>query len=1234
MANNQQLTLALRIRADLNDAQDALRRLNGNVDELGQSTRTAARDADQLNAATQRIGGGMTALAASIKAAALGLGALFSIREIIQTTDAWTNLQNRLRLVTSTQAQLAAVTDDVYRIAQLTSSALDSTATVYQRFAQNADRLNISQRQVASLTDTVAKSIAISGASAQSAEAALVQFGQALASGVLRGEEFNSVSEQAPALLKAIADGLNVNIGELRKMANEGQLTADVLVDALSNAAASVNDQFATRIKTVSMAVQELENAFTRLVGEFTNGRGAGEALAGAISGVANVMDGLSDNAELLGTALDAVMVTAAGRAVAAITGLTTTWLSNAAASRAAAIAAAQKATADEGAAVAAQRAAAQELQRAKAAVASAEAEVAASRARQAASLQNLRDVQAALVAERTLEQARLQAQITDIGRQQSLARLAELRLSEAAIIRQVQAAEAALASTTLASSAAVTAAYQRRTAAVAAAASAQQALTVATNNANIASAAAAAASSFLARGMGTVTAVGGRLLGFLGGPIGVISMIAIAATAFLDFGSDAESGMDRAANATESASVRIRNASRNIIQALNLGDLKTANYDQLGKSIEQIKQQLAEAEQIQQRAEALQDTDVPTVPGMDLPSLDEANERVQALTGALRRLEAERAGDRFKNVREGKQYLENLERQNERLQNLTATEEALNYLRKEGIDATSELGRKILDQAAANQKLDATNKAEAESKRQSEAAARKSAQTSEQLRKSQEGYVTQLERQAALLGMNSAEVRAYELAEKGLTGALRARAEAALAAIDADEKRRQADANASANADLQAEYLRATGRTVDAGLLEIRTKFDAMRRDFEKAGNDAGLAWIDKLIPVAEAKVRLDDVKQQMDDLLADQQRAESSVNVQQDAGVINEMDARQRILDIHRATYEKLQQIRPILEQMARQPGEVGRAAAESLAQLDAEAARLQQTTTLLETTLRDGLTTGFTDAIKGLASGTMDLRDAITSLGEAVVNALVNMAAQNLAQSLSSGIMGLFGGGQQDTSMTTGAAAVTASAGALSTAGASLLTGAAAIQAAAASLAAANGVQGLGAAAGGAGAAGAAAGGGSWLSSIAGMFGFASGGHIKGPGTGTSDSIPILASNDEFMTRAAVVRQPGALAFLEQFNRYGMAALAGWANPVRHATGGQIGIPAPNLPAPVRGGANLPEPSKNFSTSVANSIYLHAVQDPDQMAAEMWAGKGGDHYIVWLNKNRQAVKQILGN
>ncbi|MFV9611931.1 hypothetical protein [Pseudomonas aeruginosa] len=83
-----------------------------------------------------------------------------------------------------------------------------------------------------------------------------------------------------------------------------------------------------------------------------------------------------------------------------------------------------------------------------------------------------------------------------------------------------------------------------------------------------------------------------------------------------------------------------------------------------------------------------------------------------------------------------------------------------------------------------------------------------------QQLAKSQEGYVAGLEEQARTLGLTSAEVRAYELAEKGLTGALQARAAAALAALAADEKKRQADATARTNAGLEAEYLRATGRT------------------------------------------------------------------------------------------------------------------------------------------------------------------------------------------------------------------------------------------------------------------------------------------------------------------------------------------------------------------------------------------------------------------------------------
>lgn len=299
-------------------------------------------------------------------------------------------------------------------------------------------------------------------------------------------------------------------------------------------------------------------------------------------------------------------------------------------------------------------------------------------------------------------------------------------------------------------------------------------------------------------------------------------------------------------------------------------------------------------------------------------------------------------------------------------------------------------------------------------------------------------------------------------------------------------------------------------------------------------------------------------------------------------------------------------------------------------------------------------NGATSAFADYIdsaRGVAGQTYELfSNAFSGLEDAVVTFvttgkaslddfvrtmigdLARMATRQLGASLLSGF-GLGGGtdgGAQG--LTVGASAVSASAGALATAGGTLLSGAAAIQAAAASLAAANGVSGVTGAAGAAGAAGVAGGGSGWLSSITSIFGFAGGGQVQGPGTPTSDSIPAWLSNNEVVIRSASAMQPGLTPLLLDINQRGWAALHDWAGAVRHATGGVAGIPAPSLPRPSMGAAQIQEPSKNFSTSVANSIYLHAVQDTDQMAADMWAGKGGEHFLVWLNKNRQAVKQII--
>ena len=121
-----------------------------------------------------------------------------SVGDLVRYADSYTDLGNRMRLVTSGSSELIAATNSVFEISLKTSQSLDATGQVYQRFAQNAQQLGISQAQVASLTETVSKAVAVSGASAASAQAALMQFGQSLASGIFRGQEFNSVMGKRP----------------------------------------------------------------------------------------------------------------------------------------------------------------------------------------------------------------------------------------------------------------------------------------------------------------------------------------------------------------------------------------------------------------------------------------------------------------------------------------------------------------------------------------------------------------------------------------------------------------------------------------------------------------------------------------------------------------------------------------------------------------------------------------------------------------------------------------------------------------------------------------------------------------------------------------------------------------------------------------------------------------------------------------------------------------------------
>ncbi|WP_206461381.1 tape measure protein, partial [Acinetobacter baumannii] len=368
----------------------------------------------------------------------------------------YTGLQNRLKLVTNNQVELNKATEDTFRIAQKTYSAWDSVLQVYQRFSDNAKTLNLTMDDTARLTETVSKAVAISGASAAAADAALVQFGQALASGTLRGEELNSVMEQTPALAKAIAQGMGITVGELRTVAAEGKITSQEIVKALKNVQADVDALFAKTDITISQSLTLLNNEITKFVGESGKGSGAAEVLSGSIKTLAGNLDVLTSammvgGAYWLGTYIPAIY--ASGVAVAAKTKEL-----------------AAQTFAQYTAIQADRAAAAQQVLSTQAVVANTQATL------------------AAIAAEKALEVQRLKSQITEKGRTATITRMAELKKIEAQVTRELAVAEEALA---------------------------------------------VAQSRSAAAGAATV-GIGSRLLGLLGGPVGIGITVASLAAGYL----------------------------------------------------------------------------------------------------------------------------------------------------------------------------------------------------------------------------------------------------------------------------------------------------------------------------------------------------------------------------------------------------------------------------------------------------------------------------------------------------------------------------------------------------------------------------------------------------------------------------------------------------------------------------------------------------------------------------
>lgn len=235
-----------------------------------------------------------------------GVAALGQAREVLALADAVQSMNARLRLAVGGADAFAAAQARAYAISAKTGAGYEATATLMARLSTVAKGYGVTQEQVAQVTEVTARALQLSGAGAGEAASVITQFSQAMGSGVLRGDEFNSIMENGARLAQALADGLNVPIGKLRGLAEQGLLTTDIMVKALESQRETLEAEAAVMPKAIGMAATRVADEFGRIVD-------AANQASGATGIMASALDALAVNLEtVLG-----------GAAVAAVGGLT-----------------------------------------------------------------------------------------------------------------------------------------------------------------------------------------------------------------------------------------------------------------------------------------------------------------------------------------------------------------------------------------------------------------------------------------------------------------------------------------------------------------------------------------------------------------------------------------------------------------------------------------------------------------------------------------------------------------------------------------------------------------------------------------------------------------------------------------------------------------------------------------------------------------------------------------------
>ncbi|EBO5078765.1 phage tail tape measure protein [Salmonella enterica] len=296
--------LIIKVSANSQSFQTEISRASRMGQDYYKTMQNGGRQAAAASRETQRALAEVTSQLNSAKSSAMGLAGAFAgayaTGHLISLADEWSSVNARLKQASQSTDDFNQSQRTLMDISQRTGTAFSDNANLFARSASSMREFGYSSEEVLNVTEAISTGLKLSGASTAEASSVITQFSQALAQGVLRGEEFNSVNENGDRVIRALASGMGVARKDLKAMADAGQLTADKVVPALISQLGSLREEYNAMPQTVSAATTKIENAFMAWVGGANEASGVSRTLTGALNGIADNIDEVATAAGVL----------------------------------------------------------------------------------------------------------------------------------------------------------------------------------------------------------------------------------------------------------------------------------------------------------------------------------------------------------------------------------------------------------------------------------------------------------------------------------------------------------------------------------------------------------------------------------------------------------------------------------------------------------------------------------------------------------------------------------------------------------------------------------------------------------------------------------------------------------------------------------------------------------------------------------------------------------------------